>query len=115
MQVRAKPLLIYDGDCVFCRRWIERWQALTGETVEYAASQEVGASFPQIPTERFHESVVFVDVDGTVSYGAQAVLRPLAAGGKRWPLWMYGRIPGVAALTERAYSLVASRRILADL
>ena len=21
-----KPLLIFDGDCHFCRRWIERWR-----------------------------------------------------------------------------------------
>ncbi|TFH22874.1 MAG: DUF393 domain-containing protein [Myxococcales bacterium] len=114
MHVRAKPLLIYDGDCGFCRRWIERWRVLTGEAVEYAASQEVGAAFPQIPAERFQESVVFVDVDGTVSYGALAVLRPLAVGGRRWPLWTYDRIPGVAALTERTYALVASRRMLAS-
>jgi predicted DCC family thiol-disulfide oxidoreductase YuxK len=24
-----KPLLVFDGDCGFCRLWIERWRAAT--------------------------------------------------------------------------------------
>src|SRR5437773_2587310 len=31
----AKPLLIFDGECGFCRRWIERWQAKTGDRIDY--------------------------------------------------------------------------------
>ena len=28
-----KPLLVYDGDCSFCRLWVERWKATTGNQV----------------------------------------------------------------------------------
>ena len=27
-----KPLMIWDGDCHFCRRWIERWREITART-----------------------------------------------------------------------------------
>jgi predicted DCC family thiol-disulfide oxidoreductase YuxK len=43
-----KPLLIYDGDCGFCRRWIQRWRAITGERVEFAPYQTVGSLYPEI-------------------------------------------------------------------
>ena len=35
-----KPLIIWDGDCHFCRRWIERWSEITGDAVDYATSQK---------------------------------------------------------------------------
>lgn len=46
-----KPTLVYDGDCSFCRLWIERWRALTGERVQYAPFQRVAALFPEISPE----------------------------------------------------------------
>ena len=33
---RDKPLLIFDGECGFCRRWVERGESLTGDRVGYA-------------------------------------------------------------------------------
>jgi hypothetical protein len=29
-----RPLLVWDGDCDFCRRWIERWRRIAGDRVE---------------------------------------------------------------------------------
>src|SRR3954470_16458762 len=80
-----KPVLLYDGDCSFCRRWVERWKALTGETIEFAPSQEAGPRFPQIPKEDFEKSVWLVEPDGHVTGAAKAVFRSLwLAGRKRY-------------------------------
>jgi len=46
----AKPLLVFDGRCGFCRIWIDYWKA---SSVDYAPSQQVSASFPDIPAEQF--------------------------------------------------------------
>ncbi|PYX18441.1 MAG: hypothetical protein DMG82_28525 [Acidobacteria bacterium] len=43
-----RPLLIFDGDCGFCREWVEYWKRLTDKRVRYAAFQEVGEQFPQM-------------------------------------------------------------------
>jgi hypothetical protein len=28
-----RPLFIFDGDCGFCRMWVEYWRRLTGDRV----------------------------------------------------------------------------------
>ena len=73
----ARPVLIYDGKCGFCRIWIDYWRQLTGSRIEYAASQDVGPRYPQIPPEAFGQSVQLVQPDGTVSNGARAVFQTL--------------------------------------
>lgn len=103
--------MIFDGDCRFCRRWIRRWQILTGDSVEYAPSQEAAPRFPQISAEAFQRSVQFIDSDGKIYSGAEGVFRCLSkAKGKSWPLWVYRYVPGAAGLFEGAYRLVAQNR-----
>ena len=108
----ARPLLIFDGDCGFCRFWIARWRRLTGDAVDYEPSQtpDIPERFPEIPRERFAKSVQFVEAGGRVTEGAEAVCRVLAAARRRAPLWSYTHIPGAAATSEAAYRLVASHR-----
>jgi predicted DCC family thiol-disulfide oxidoreductase YuxK len=107
-----RPLLIFDGDCGFCRRWIAYWRTLTGDRVEYAPYQEVGHRFPTIPPEKFQASVQLVQPDGTVLSGAQAVLGTLSVRkGLRWMAWLYRKLPGAAAVTEAAYRVVARHRV----
>lgn len=114
MGASSRPLLIYDGDCSFCRLWIDRWRGLTGDSVDYAPSQEVAGQFPEIPRERFQRSVQLVDPDGKVYQGAEAVFRSLAhAPGQSWMLWIYQHLPGAAVLCESLYRLVAAHRSLA--
>lgn len=107
-----KPLLIYDGDCRFCKLWIARWKQLTADKVDYAPSQEVASQFPQISENDFRKSVQFIDADGTISKGAEAVFRSLKYANKKWMLWCYEKIPGFAAISEWFYQLVASHRSL---
>ncbi|HET9063922.1 MAG TPA: DCC1-like thiol-disulfide oxidoreductase family protein, partial [Candidatus Binatia bacterium] len=100
-----RPTLLYDGDCGFCRRWIERWREITVDRVVYSASKEAGHHFPQVDPALYAGSVVFVDADGAVFLGADAVLRALAtASGWAWLSWLYQRIPAFAAVAERAYA-----------
>ena len=70
-----KPLLIWDGECHFCRRWIERWREITANKVDYATSQEIAIKFPEIPREEFERAVVLVEPDGQTFMGAEAVYR----------------------------------------
>ena len=106
-----KPLLIFDGDCGFCRRWIRRWKSETGEAVDYAPSQEAAARFPEIPPQAFARSVQLVLPSGEVLEGARAVFRALAeTPRRRWPWAAYRRITGFAPAAEVAYRLVARHR-----
>ncbi len=81
----SKPLLIFDGDCHFCRRWVERWREMTAGAVEYAPFQEVASRFPEIPREAFENAVHFIERDGRVYRAAEAVFRSLGTTrGGRW-------------------------------
>jgi lipase maturation factor 1 len=110
---RKKPVLIYDGDCGFCRLWIDRWSYLTKGKVEYLSSQEVGGNYPQISPELFESSVYFVDSEGGFYSGAYAVFKALDyAPVGNWLLTAYERIPVVAPLSEWGYRQVAENRKL---
>lgn len=109
----AKPVMIYDGDCLFCRYWIERWRSLTGDRIDYLPYQDprVAGWFPEIPLEAFTHAVQLVEPDGRITSAAEAVLRALAyVPGRRWPLWTYERVPGVRPITEATYRVVARHR-----
>lgn len=108
---RGKPLLIFDGDCGFCRRKVTRWQVLTGSQVEYAPFQEVEPQFPGISREQFQSSVQLIDTDGSVYGGAEAVLRLMSHVPQgKWLLWVYRRVPGFSPLAEWGYRFVARHR-----
>jgi predicted DCC family thiol-disulfide oxidoreductase YuxK len=108
-----KPLLVFDGACHFCRRWIERWRELTLGAVEYLPLQEVAERFPEIPPENFERAVHFIDSNGKVYRGAEAVFRSLGRRA-RFSAWCYEHIPGFAPITETAYEFVAHRRQFAS-
>ncbi|HVN64828.1 MAG TPA: hypothetical protein VMT58_09345, partial [Candidatus Binataceae bacterium] len=63
----SRPLLIYDGDCGFCRYWVRYWEALTRDKVAYAPYQEVGAQYPQIPIHEFENAIQYVGPDGKIA------------------------------------------------
>lgn len=106
-----RPVVIYDGECAFCQRWAKRWENQIGDKVEFVASQDVNDRFPQISKESYQQSVQFVECDGRVRSGADAVFRAMAIGGiRRWPSWVYHNLPLAAWLSEKAYRLVARNR-----
>ncbi len=109
----GKPLLVFDGDCGFCRRWIARWQSATGDAVDYLPFQDetIGVRFPEIPRQSFERAVQLILPDGSVLSAARAVLRALALGGAaRWLLWCYEEFPSFAGLAEWGYKQVAAHR-----
>ena len=111
----AKPLLIWDGDCHFCRLWIERWREVTAGKVDYSTSQEVAGRFPEIPSDEFDQSVVLIEPDGTTYFGAEAVYRSLGyQHSRRWLVWSYDHIPGFAAVSEAGYGVIAGHRKVAS-
>lgn len=107
----SKPLMIWDGECHFCKRWIERWREITAGEVEYVTYQEAANRFPEIPIEQFQRAVAFIEPDGKAFFAAEAVYRSLRyRSSRRWLAWSYDRVPGFAAVSELAYNFIARHR-----
>ena len=112
MSIAAKPVLVYDGDCSFCKIWIDYWRALTGDRVEYKPYQTSAKRFPDVPQADFQRAVHYFEGDRHSS-GAEAAFHLMNSAGEGawgWPLWLYQHIPGVAAITEFLYRLIAANR-----
>jgi len=106
-----KPLLIWDGECDFCRLWIERWQVITAGKVDYASYQDVADRFPEIPREEFTRAMAFIEPDGETFFAAEAIYRSLRyRSSRRWLAWSYDHVPGFAATSEIAYKFIARHR-----
>src|SRR3989338_7340965 len=100
------PVMLYDGDCAFCTRWIKKWQVVTGNHALYFPYQEVLANYPQVNEAQCRKAVQLIFPDGTVFSAAHAVFKVLAVAGKYcWLLWSYEHLPLFATLSEWLYSL----------
>src|SRR5258708_7685390 len=108
---RDRPLVIFDGQCGFCRIWIGYWMERTGDRVDYAPYQQVSGEFPQVPVKAFAGSVHLVMPTGELYTGANAVCHLLIySDRKTWALRCYNSLPGFAPLSEFAYRFIAGHR-----
>ncbi|MCB9735931.1 MAG: lipase maturation factor family protein [Deltaproteobacteria bacterium] len=113
-----RPLLVYDGRCGFCRRWIPRWRQLTGDRVRYAPFLGADAPnpLPEVAPAALEGSVHLRLPDGRVVAGAAAVaeLGAFTASGPPVFRWVYRHVPGAAAVAELGYRAVSAVRPVAN-
>lgn len=106
-----RPLLLWDGQCDFCKRWATRLKRLGGRRIDCQPYQQRLGDFSEIAPENFSNAVFLILPDGRAYHSAQAVYRALAL---RWPLgvvlWAYQRCPHFARFSDRRYRVIAARR-----
>jgi predicted DCC family thiol-disulfide oxidoreductase YuxK len=109
----GRPVVIFDGNCAFCRTWVDFCRTLIGDRVEYLPFQEAGARFPEIPEEDCRAAVQYVAAGERVS-GAEAIFKLLAdVPGYGWIYMLYRAAPGLAFLCEFFYRIIARNRGIA--
>lgn len=109
----TRPVLLWDGDCGFCQRWVRRLESRdAGDRIETLKATD-RAKYPEllgITDHALNHAMHLALPDGRVLAGGRAVpeiLRLLPRW--RWVAWVFG-IPGVAWATDRVYGWVAARR-----
>lgn len=108
------PVLIYDGDCAFCRAacdWI--LHRSNPGTFEYlpCQSQERRDRFPAILEAECMDAMQLVRVDGTVLVGDKALPDILLRLNRwRWLARIFS-IPGVTLIAPFAYRTIARNRM----
>ncbi|MCC7411730.1 MAG: lipase maturation factor family protein [Gammaproteobacteria bacterium] len=105
-------MLVFDGECGFCRYWVRYWEHLTGERVRYLAYQQADIDFATVGPAEFARAIHLFEPGGRVSRGAEAAFRVVATvPGHGLALWCYRHVPVCARLSETAYAFVAAHRI----
>ena len=104
------PTLVYDGDCGFCRRSVDRLRTLTGPRICYRAAQALDGDFAEIPASDFETAVQFIETSGRIFSAAQAITECLRYSWLReWPARLY-RIRVLALCSEILYRAIAHNR-----
>ena len=88
-----RPVMLFDGRCTFCGRWVQRWRNSTGDSIDYQPYQDAAARFTQISPDAPGKAVHLIEPDGRISRGAEAVFRAWAlADHRRWTWQLYQKI-----------------------
>jgi len=116
----AKPLLLYDGECRFCCKWIARWEETGKGVIDFAPSQSGAGEAFGFPASEPLEAVKLIEGEGSILSGAAAVFRLMSLSGNGMGsevgsdnsiLWgIYQDFGMFRALTEWGYRLVAEHR-----
>ncbi|MFM8230547.1 MAG: lipase maturation factor family protein [Chthoniobacterales bacterium] len=107
-----KPVLYWDRDCDFCRRWVERWRQATGDNTEYKVIQDAAPEIVEAAGGMPPQRIVLAQDDGSLTTGAQAALAALAPHSwrARLLLGIYTMFPPFRAISEGSYRFVATHR-----
>jgi len=106
----VRPVLLYDGDCAFCTscaRVLER----IGPDAEILAWQNTELAKLGITEEQATAAVQWIQSDGTVRSGHEAIAAILNTAGRIWKIT--GRmilLPGISWMAAKIYRLVADNR-----
>lgn len=110
MSLRVRPVLVFDGDCAFCTKCAQALERI-GPDAEIVAWQLTDLAELGITAEQASDAVQWVEGDGAVRSGHEAIAGVLSAAG---PVWrVVGRtlkLPGISWLAARAYRVIASNR-----
>ena len=109
-----KPTLIYDGECGYCSRTVEKVRKYdTDHRIEYSPYQSIPVGeYTAADRARFREAVHFVDRDGVISWGGY-ILPHVMEYLPRWRKWAwFFRLNGVLWFAARIYTHTARKRHL---
>jgi len=107
------PLMIWDGDCGFCKYWVLRWKKNTKEKITYKTYQEAAEDFKDIPVSAFREAARLIEPDGKIYDGPEAAYRSLTYAGKNWYYEAYSSSTFFQYFSDKMYQFIANNRSLA--
>lgn len=79
---QAKPIMVWDGACGFCKYWITRWSKFTGSKVVYEPYQTAAERFLDIDVVHFKQASRLIEADGSIFSGPRSAYRTFTYGGK---------------------------------
>jgi len=114
VDTERRYVLLFDGDCGFCRRSVAKWQKWAHRSVDFQPYQAVDLpeQFPETDEAECQRSVVLIDISTRRKWiSAAAAFRVLSTNPwLRWLDWIYQKVPFFKPFSEASYQLVARNR-----
>jgi predicted DCC family thiol-disulfide oxidoreductase YuxK len=107
---RERPVLVYDGDCAFCTSCVHVLERIEPHA-EIVAWQLTDLAALGLTEEQAIDALQWVQIDGTLHRGHEAVAAALNTAGPIWKI--VGRmllLPGISPMAAKVYRLVANNR-----
>ncbi len=107
----TRPVLVFDGECDFCRACVRFAERITAREFTSVAYQTADLAALGLSASDCAEAVQWVALDGGITSAHEAVAAVLRHA--RWPWPIVGRAmlwPGVRDIAARVYQRVAQRR-----
>lgn len=109
--MKARPVLVYDGDCGFCTASAGAARRLLAPGCEFVAWQAADLDSLGVSRERARYEALWVTPGGQVHGGAQAVARLLLSAGGGWAVvGAVLALPPMRWCAHGLYRLVANNR-----
>lgn len=108
----SRHILIWDGDCGFCKFWKTRWQEKIKGKVEFKTFQDYAQNFPDIPVKEFKKASRLIETDAKVYSGPDSAYRCLWHSGNK--LWhqLYASNSIFRSFSDHGYNHIAKNRSL---
>jgi predicted DCC family thiol-disulfide oxidoreductase YuxK len=110
VRARAHPVLVYDGDCAFCRSCVRALERIRPDA-EIVAWQSTDLDELGVTEGQAIDAVQLVQIDGTVSSGHEAIAAMLNTAGPIWTvIGSTVLLPGISWMAAKVYRLIAANR-----
>ncbi len=109
----ARDIVLYDGECNFCKGQIANLRRLDGKNrLEFVSLHDprVRREYPDLTHEQLMEQMWIITPSGQRFGGADAVRYLTTRLPILWPLWPVMHLPGTMPVWRFAYRKIAERR-----
>ena len=105
-----KSVLIWDGDCTFCKFWKTRWELKTHNVIDFAPYQDIAKRFKDIPLKEFKKASRLIEKDGQVYSGPDSAYRSIYHSGTTFWHQLYTNQKWFRTLSDHGYNHIAKNR-----
>jgi len=108
---KEKPVLVWDGDCGFCKYWVTRWKKISANKINFQTYQKVASNFPDIPIKEFKKASRFITTEGKVHSGPDSAYMSYFVANKNssWHRW-YITYKWFQRISDDGYNHIAKNR-----
>ncbi len=107
--ISPKPIFVYDGECGFCKFWVDRWKQKSSGEVIFKPYQQLPKVYLGIRRRDFKHTVYLITQYRRLR-GAAAVFEMLALGGNDFWNQLYYNVVLADVIFEAGYWFVATHR-----